>query len=102
MTHKHRKKLINFIFLSSLSRAEGFSRSLHISNFFDQKKIKQIFCCIFFCFSLWSSKPWIRIGFENSLEMLDPDPYSDPNSLNPDPQLWSQPLALSIIRYHLL
>ncbi len=31
--------------------------------------------------------------------MLDPDPYKDPDSLNPDPQLWSEPLALPIIRY---
>ncbi len=27
----------------------------------------------------------------DSLEMLDPDPYPDPVSMNPDPQLWLLP-----------
>jgi hypothetical protein len=65
MTHRHRKKLTNLIFLSggwSLLRAEGFSCSLDISKqkFLIKKKIKQFFSCIF-TFRFWSSKPWIRI-----------------------------------------
>jgi hypothetical protein len=47
MTHKHRKKLLNFIFRSagcSLLRAEGFSCSLVISKlqFLIQKRKKKI------------------------------------------------------------
>ncbi len=66
ITHKHRKKLINFIWSAgcSLFRAEGFSCSLDISKlqFLKKKKYKRKhFFCIFF-FSFWSSKPWIRIG----------------------------------------
>ncbi len=63
MTHKHRKKLINFIFWGagcSLLRAKVFSCSLDISKlqFFDHKN----FSICFFFFSFWSSKPWIRVG----------------------------------------
>jgi hypothetical protein len=73
MTHKHRKKLINSIFLSagcSLLGAEGFSCSLDVlyeglgirkSQFFIKKEEKN-FTCIFFFFSFWSSKLWIQIG----------------------------------------
>ena len=65
MTHKNRKKLINFIFRSagcSLLRAEGFSCSLDISKlqFLIKKERKKNFCCNFF-FGFWSLKSWIRI-----------------------------------------
>ncbi len=29
--------------------------------------------------------------------MLDPDPYSDPDSMNPDPQLWKEAFAVALI-----
>jgi hypothetical protein len=72
------KNLINLIFLSagcSLLRAEGISCILDGKKFFS--------CIFFFNFLLGS-------GLDlNSLEMLDPDPYPDPDSMNPNPQHWT-------------
>ncbi len=71
MPQKHRKKLMNLIFWSagcSLLRAEGFSCSLDV--LYGGQRINKLECLIkkdiknsavFFFFSFWSSKPWIRI-----------------------------------------
>ncbi len=96
---KNRAKLKKFIFWSagcSFLRAEGFFFSLEvlygvlgISNLqFLIKKRRKKFNCTFLNLS---SKPWIRIPYPDpdSLEMLDPDPYLDPDSMNPDSQHWS-------------
>ncbi len=39
--------------------------------------------------NFWSPKPWIRIDpdpYPVLLEKLGPDPYPDPDSINPGPQ----------------
>ncbi len=96
MTHK--KKFRNFIFWSVgcfLLRAEGFSCSLdvlyeglRISKLqFLIKKDSKNFQLYFFVFSVWSSNPESGLDPDpDSLKMLDPDPYPDPESMNPDPQ----------------
>jgi hypothetical protein len=58
MTHKNKKKSINFIFLSagcSLLRDEGFSYSLDVL-------MGIFFSAVFFSF-FCSSKPWIESAF---------------------------------------
>jgi hypothetical protein len=70
MTHKNRKKLINFIFVSagcSLLRAEGFSCSLNAL----YGGLGIFFSCIFFLKFL-VMKPMDTDP--DSLEMLVPDP----------------------------
>jgi hypothetical protein len=72
MTHKNRKKWINFIFWSagcSLLRAKGFSCSLTIlygglgisKLQFLIKKRRKDFSAVFFSTNFCLSKPWIRI-----------------------------------------
>jgi hypothetical protein len=63
------EKVHKFFFWSdrcSLLRAEGFSCSLDIREFkfFDHKTILKNFSALFFFFSFWSSKPWIRIDLK--------------------------------------
>ncbi len=74
MTHKHRKKLMNFNFFKSRLRAEGFSYSLDISKLqFFLTKIS------FICF--------LQFLVIKTLDQ-DPDPDAmNPDAMNPDPQL---------------
>jgi hypothetical protein len=49
-----------------------------------------MFCSIFFL-KFWSIKPWTGLDPDpnsDTLEMLDPNPYPDPDSMNRDPELW--------------
>jgi hypothetical protein len=94
------KELMKLIFFSaecSLLRAEGFSCGLDVLNGWQgisklQFLMKKLYLKNFqqYFFNFCSSKPWIRIRFliciSDSLKMLDPDPYPDPDSMNPDPQ----------------
>jgi hypothetical protein len=64
MTHKHRKKLINFIFGSagcSLLRDEGFSCNLNKSKLQFLIKKENKISAVFFLSNFWSTKLWIRI-----------------------------------------
>jgi hypothetical protein len=80
MTHKHRKKLINFGY--SLLRAEGVSYSLDTSKLqFLMRYIKKFLCFFLLQFSV--IKTLDPYPDPDSLEMLDPDP----DSMNPDPHL---------------
>jgi hypothetical protein len=77
-----KKKFINIIFVFSLLKAAGFS------SFQGGLEISKLQCLVKkdkFSFIFCSSKPWTgsRTG---PLEM--PDPYPDPESINPDPQHW--------------
>ncbi len=55
-------------------------------NFGSKKGEKKIFSCNFQFLVIKTLDP-----DPDSLEMLDPDPYPDPVSMNPDPQLWLSP-----------
>ncbi len=52
------------------------------------KKVKQ-FSTVFVFFNFWSSRP----------AMLDPGPYPDPDSMNPEPQHCSSPTSESKLLY---
>jgi hypothetical protein len=95
MNQKKRKQLINFIFWSAgycLLRVEGFSCSLDvlyeglgISKLLFLKKDKNFFA-VFFPFlvikTLVSDTEPAADPDPDSIEMLDPDPYLDPESQN--------------------
>jgi hypothetical protein len=75
--------------------AEGFFCSLGVFygglrisklQFLIKKRYKKLFSCIFFLLFLVikTQDPYPDM---DSLEMVDPDPCPDPDSINPDPQL---------------
>ncbi len=87
MTHKHRKKLINYIFAGcSHLGAEGFSCSLDISKLqFLIKKDNENFLLYFLSSVFGHHNPGSKLDLDldpdpypDSLEMLGPDPYPDP------------------------
>jgi hypothetical protein len=90
-TYKHRKKLINIIFLSagcSLLRAEGSPFGLNVLGGQGISKLKYFITkdkffsiCIFFNF--WSLKSWIRIRIRIHFKC-----WSQIRILNPYPQHW--------------
>jgi hypothetical protein len=103
MTHKHSLVCTITIKITKLNRityifeyevcqvlAEGFSCSLDISKLQFLIK-KRNFCCIFATI-FGHQNPGFGMDpnsdpYQDSLQMLDPDTYPDPDSMNPEPQL---------------
>jgi hypothetical protein len=94
MGHRHRKKVNKFHFLKlagcSLLRAESFYCSLDVLygglrksklQFLIKKKYRK-FSAVFFSSVFGHQHPHTY-----SLKVLDPDPYTDPDSMNLDPQV---------------
>ncbi len=58
--------------------------------FLIKNRYKKIFCRFFSSSVFRHQNPRSALD-PDSLEMLDPIPYPDPDSMNPDPQLWLHP-----------
>ncbi len=79
----------------TFSRAEGFSCCLDMSKlqFLIEKRYKTI-SAVFFFFTFWSSKPWIRIG---SGSVSGSTWNAGSGSVNPDPQFWAQGMRFTAL-----
>jgi hypothetical protein len=84
-------------------RAKDFSCSLghkYIA-ILDQKKLTKNFQLYFFSSVFGHQTPRSGLDLDpelDSLKMLDPNPYKDPDSMNPDPQLCLEANKFSCFR----